>query len=229
VDGSTFANWILGLGGALVDPISGQALLDSSEAIAALSVLRDVLQDGCAYCVTEPDAAIADFASGEVLFTFGTSAELPDYARRIVGEDGPSFDWDIAPVPYLTEEPLVAVQGSIVSVLRTTPGQQLAAWLFLKSLLHPHNDAQWVLASRALPTLGSTKYVSEMQAYLEENPQYGTACDLRSFALTEPATVRWQAVRELLTSAATSVCEGQTEPADALAAADAAADRLLGQ
>jgi multiple sugar transport system substrate-binding protein/sn-glycerol 3-phosphate transport system substrate-binding protein len=229
VDGSTLANWILGLGGALVDPVTGQALLDSSEAVAALSVLRDVLQDDCAYCASQPGAAIADFAAGEVLFTFGTSAELPDYARRIAGEDGPNFNWDIAPVPHLTDEPLVTVQGSTVSVLRTTPDQQLAAWLFLKSLLRPLNDARWVLASRALPTLGSTKYVPEVQAYLEEKPQFGTACDLRSFALPEPATVRWLAVRELLTSAATSVCERQTQPADALAAADAAADRLLGQ
>ncbi len=66
-----------------------------------------------------------------------------------------------------------------------------------------------------------------MQAYFEQNPQYKTACGLLAFAATEPAIPRWQEIRALLVNAAETMCSGQAEPADALAAADTAADGLL--
>lgn len=66
-----------------------------------------------------------------------------------------------------------------------------------------------------------------MQAYLEENPQFKTACGLLANAETEPAIPGWQEIRALLVNAAGMVCSGQAEPADALAAADTAADGLF--
>jgi len=228
-DGPTLVNWIAGLGGVLIDPQKGQAQLDSPEAIASVSMLKDLLQEGCAYPVSEPGTDRADFAAEKVLFTFGSTDDLPEYVEAIASTKTkkPRFKWDVAPMPHLTSEPVVSAQGSIMSMLRTTPRQQLAAWLFLKWFLQPENDVQWALATGALPVHKSSKDASEMQDYLKQNPQYGTACQLLGYARPEPAVPRWQGVRVLLVDAAAKVCLGQANPVDALAAADTAADSLL--
>ncbi|MBC7233152.1 MAG: extracellular solute-binding protein [Chloroflexi bacterium] len=228
-DGPVVVNWISSLGEALIDPRSGEALLDSPQAVAALSVLRDLLQDGCAYCAFDPDTVQADFAAEKVLFAFGSTADLSQYAQAILNPKTKKlkFTWSIAPVPYLTEEPLVTVQGSMLSILRTTPQQQLAAWLFLKWFLQRENDVQWARSCGALPLHKSSLEVPEMKDYLAQSPQYELACQLMAYAQAEPAVPKWQEIRELLVQAATMVCQGKADPAEALAAADVAADNLL--
>ena len=63
--------------------------------------------------------------------------------------------------------------------------------------------------------------------YIKEHPQYATACDLQAYAQPEPPLPYWRTIRSLLDEAAAAVCQQQTEPSPALAAADVAADRLL--
>jgi multiple sugar transport system substrate-binding protein len=227
--GLTLINWISSVGGVLFDPRAGQVTLNDPQAVAALSVLRDLLRDDCAYCSSEPGADRADFAAQTVLFTFGSTADLPKYTEAIYNTKTKkmNFSWDIAPMPYLGSEPIVSVQGPVMTILHTTPRQQLAAWLFLKWFVGRENDVQWALETGALPLHKSSAETPEMQAYLEQNPQYETACGLLAFATTEPAIPKWQEIRALLVNAADAVCLGQAEPADALAAADTAADGLL--
>jgi multiple sugar transport system substrate-binding protein len=228
-DGLTLINWISGSGAVLFDPRDGQVTLDDPQAVAALGVLRDLLEDGCAYCSSEPGANRADFVAEKVLFTFGSTAEVPQYTEAIYNTKTRKmkFAWGIAPMPGLQSEPIVSVQGSVMSVLHTTPRQQLAAWLFLKWFVQPENDVQWALQTGALSMCKSSTETPEMQAYLEQNPQYETACGLLAFAATEPAIPRWQEIRALLVNAGEAVCLGQAEPTDALAAADTLADGLL--
>lgn len=228
-EGLVLVNWIAGLGGVLVDPRSGEARLDGPEAIAALSVLRGLMQDGCAYCTFDIDAAREDFAAEKILFIFGSTENMPKYAQAILNPKTkkPKFTWSIAPMPHLTEEPLVSMRGSTMSILRTTPQQQLAAWLFLKWFLQRENDVQWALSCGALPLHKSSLGVPEMKDYFAQNPQYELACQWMAYAQTEPSVPKWADVRELLVNATTMICQGQAEPAEALAAADSAADNLL--
>jgi len=225
-DGSMWANWIAGLEGTLVDGRTGQATLDSPEAIAALSVLSDLRKDGCAYCQSTPGEPLADFSAQLLLFTFGSSADLPQFTKALLNPktQKPLFKWDIAPMPYLTAEPAVNAQGSVMSIVRTTARQQLAAWLFIRWFLGPENDVQWSLATGALPLRKSSLETEEMQAYFELNPQFKTACQLLTYARTDPAVPNWGDIRALLAASSSAVCLGQAEPAEVLAAADLAAD-----
>lgn len=228
-DGLRLVNWISGVGGVLFDVRDSQVTLDDSQAAAALGVLQDLLQDDCAYCVTEAGADRAVFAAEKVLFNFGSTADLSQYTAAIYNAttEKAKFAWDIAPMPGLRSQPVVTVQGSVMSILRTTPRQQLAAWLFLKWFVQRENDVQWALATGALPLHKSSIDTPAMQAYLEQNPHFKTACGLLAHAETEPVVPGWQEVRALLVDAAEMVCSGQAEPADALAAADTAADALV--
>lgn len=227
LDGSTVVNWIAGLGGQVVDVNTREALLDSPEAIAALSVLADILQDDCGHCVSGPEK-LESFVEGKTLFTFGTTAELDGLSERL-GSGQPELVWNVSPVPHLTEEPVVGITGSVLAMLRTTPRQQVAAWLFLRFLLEPANDARWAMATGALPTLRSTKYLPSMQGFMEARPQYVAALELLNHARPEPSVGGWGGIRELLASAANAVCEGQAAPVEILASVDSAADLLLRQ
>jgi ABC-type glycerol-3-phosphate transport system substrate-binding protein len=223
-DGSTVASWILGLGGQLVDQETGVVNLASPEAVAVLSVLHDLVQDGCAYCVEDLDGARAAFASGQALFTFGSTADLAEYLSIAAEVNG--FDPGLAPVPYRTEQPVASVQGTVASILRTEPRQQLAAWVFLQWLMRIENDAHWVLATGSLPKRKSTLDVVEIQAHLEQNPMYREACALLADARPEPVAPDWDAILPLLARAARDMCEEQADAAAALAVADMALDVL---
>ncbi len=228
-DGLTLVNWISGVGGVLFDWEQREVTLDDSRAVAALGVLQDLLQDGCAYCVTEAAADRAGLAAEKVLFSLGSTADLPQYTAAVYDAKAKKdrFAWDIVPVPGLASPPVVNVQGSTLSILRTTSRQQLAAWLFLKWFVQRENDVQWSLATGALPLHKSSVEAPEMQAYLEQNPRFKTACGLLANAEPEPAIPGWQEIRVLLVHAAAMICSGQAEPTDALAAADTAADGLF--
>jgi len=228
-NGLTLVNWISSLGGVLFDARAGQVTLDDTQAVTALAVLQDLLQDGCAYCATEAGSDRVNFAAEKMLFTFGSTADLARYSEAIYNTktQKAKFAWDIAPLPYLTSGPVVSVQGSAMSILYTTLRQQLAAWLFLKWFVQRENDVQWALETGALPLHKSGTETPEMQAYLEQNPQFKTACTLLAYAATEPVLPGWSDLRALLVNAAGMVCTGQAEPDSALAAADTAADSLL--
>ena len=164
------------------------------------------------------------FVSGRTLFAFGTTGELDRYRERLVDTE---VRWGVAPVPHVTDEPVVGVTGSVVVMLRTTLRQQVASWLVLRYLLEPTNDAAWAMATGALPTLRSTRYLSAMEGYIEARPQYLAAVELLGHARPEPSVARWGEIRRLLTSAVEAVCEGQAAPAQVLAAIDSAADLLV--
>jgi len=220
-DGSLVVNWIAGLGGQVLDPSTGEAFLDSPEAIATLSVLRDLLLDNCLSCSRQVADALGAFTAEKSLFSFGTSGSLAGVSAAA------SFAWDIFPVPHLTEEPVVTLAAATVSVLATSPSQQTAAWLFARSLLQPHSDATWAIATGAMPLCRSTVYVPAMQEYMEANPQYSEAVRLLDYAQPEPAVEHWSRIRSLLGSAAQYICSGAGDPSEALASADSAAEELL--
>ena len=86
-DGAVLVNWISGLGGTLIDHNSGQAALDCPEATAALSLLQGLIKEESAYCISESGADCADFAAGKTLFTFGSTADLAEYAASEEGTE----------------------------------------------------------------------------------------------------------------------------------------------
>ena len=82
---------------------------------------------------------------------------------------GAGFDWGVAAPPRTGLEPVVNFYGASVSVCRTTPERQLAAWLFLKWFTEPPQQARWVKASNYFPARRSTRTL--LAGYLEENPR----------------------------------------------------------
>ncbi len=130
VDASRFSSWTFAHGGDMFDYETGQYSYDSDASVTAMSFLQDLFDEGCATIVVERYGDQTDFGQGRLLFTVGSSSGLPYYGSAV--DEGAGFDWSVAPIPHTTDEPVMNIYGASVSIPKSSPEGQLAAWLFLK-------------------------------------------------------------------------------------------------
>jgi ABC-type glycerol-3-phosphate transport system substrate-binding protein len=91
------------------------------------------------------------------------------------------------------------VYGASVSLPKTTPQRQLAAWLFLKYYTSPPVQVQWSQATNYFPVRRSA--AASLQSYFERNPAYKTAFDLLDYSKYEPSVPGYDFVRDLVAKA----------------------------
>jgi len=145
LDASRFASWTFAQGGDVFDYDAGQYAYNSDGAVAAMTYLQDLFAEGCADIVAERYGDQSDFGAGKLLFTVGSSSGLPYYGDA-VGE-GAQFNWSVAPIPFVTAEPVQNIYGASVSIPMTTPEREVAAFQFLKYYTSPEVQAKWAQAS----------------------------------------------------------------------------------
>ena len=152
----------------------------------------------------EPYGDQTAFNAGEALFMLRSTSGLPFVEDGVAS--GAGFDWGVAAPPRTELEPVVNFYGASVSVCRTTPERQLAAWLFLKWFTEPPQQARWVKASNYFPARRSTRPL--LAGYLEENPRYASAFQLLEHGRAEPSLPGYEAVRRLIGSTVVRVVQG---------------------
>jgi multiple sugar transport system substrate-binding protein/sn-glycerol 3-phosphate transport system substrate-binding protein len=109
-----------------------------------------------------------------VLFNVGPVSNLRYYEHAI--SEGAGFNWSINPPPHGPEtEPRVNIYGPAHIIFRSTPEQQLAAWVFLKWLTEPEQQAQWVRGTDYYPVRQSTADL--LNEHFTENPIYAKGFD----------------------------------------------------
>ena len=101
---------------------------------------------------------------------------------------------------------MVDIYGASVSICAGSPENQLAAWLFLKWMTAPEQQARWVRASNYFPVRKST--ARELTGYFAENPHYGAAYDMLDYGKSEPTLAGYQQVRRLVQEAMVEAIEG---------------------
>ncbi|MFP4644184.1 MAG: ABC transporter substrate-binding protein [Spirochaetales bacterium] len=183
---------------------------DTPEVAEGLELMRDLLDEGYARLIPEDYADQADFANQRVLFTMGSTSGIPFYASAIEeGEEG-TFDWGIAPIPHTTSEPQANLYGASVSIPRTTPEEQLAAWLFLRWYTEKPQQERWAKASNYFSPRKSVTEGEGLDDYIEENPVYADALELLDTAETnaEPPYAGYDEVRDLMEQAFNSILDG---------------------
>jgi multiple sugar transport system substrate-binding protein len=90
----------------------------------------------------------------------------------------------------------VDAYGPALVITRSTPERQTAAWLLLKWLVSPPNQARWAIASGYAPVRPSA--LELMQDALKSNPQWAAALALLPYAHREPSYASWSVVRRML-------------------------------
>ena len=204
VDASRFASMVFSRGGDLVNADRTAYTLNAPKIRETLVFLRDLMDSGCAGIATERYGDQADFGAGDVLFTIGSSSGLPFYKQVV--EEGVGFRWSISALPHSTAQPIQNIYGASLSIPRTTTERQLAAWLFLKWMTEPRQQARWVRASNYFPVRKGT--AADLEEYFSSNPNYRKAFDLLKYGRSEPSVSGYDRVRDMIERTMVAVVKG---------------------
>ncbi len=225
VDASRFASFTFAFGGDIFDYNTSEYTYDSDAAVAAMTFLQGMFNDGCASIVTESYGDQTDFGTGKLLFAVGSSSGLPFY-RSAVEAGGANFEWSVAAIPHTTAEPVMNIYGASVSMPVSTPEAELASWLFLKYYTDPDVQARWAEVSQYFPVRESV--ANGLADYFASDPAYKTAFDMLKYGYYEPPVPGYDFVRVKVGEAMAAIANGD-DVASTLAALDVESDDILSE
>jgi len=192
MDSSIFSSLLLTQDESLINADATAYTLGGDRGRITLQFLQALMSEGCAQWEPEEGTLPADFIAGRVMFVIDSSDRLLTYQRAIA--EGANFDWTVSSLPHTTEQPLIGVDGNSLTILRSTPKEQLAAWLFIKWLTEPEQQARWSQHAACFPTRRSA--FEEMASFLEAHPKYSVASQLLEQEwITEPNVNAYSACR----------------------------------
>jgi multiple sugar transport system substrate-binding protein len=203
LDASRMASWTFAFGGDIFDYDNNQYTLNSEAAVNAMTFLQGLFQDGCATQVVEDYGDQTDFGAGKLLFSIGSSSGLPYYKQAV--DEGATFDWTIGLLPY-SDSPVLNVYGASVSIPKSTPERELAAWIFLKYYTSPEPQAEWAKATNYFPVRASV--AADLTDYFASDPTYKTGFDLLKYAHFEPPVPGYDFVREEMQKSMAAIVDG---------------------
>jgi ABC-type glycerol-3-phosphate transport system substrate-binding protein len=178
--------------------------LDSAAAIESMSFLQELFAQGCALLVHSTEMQSQTFGSGQLLFAVDSSAGLASYQRAVA--EGYGGTWSVAPFPHTTTEPVLISSAASFSIPKSTPQQELAAWLFVKWYTDSQQQAEWAQLSNHFPVSQSaTPLLSE---YFAQNPSYKEAFDLLSYSKSEPNITGHHLLHGLLAEVMIEIIKG---------------------
>ncbi len=207
-DASNVLSMIISRGGSIT-PLYGKGYrYNSKEMHVSMALMRRLYDEGYAKKLAERYGDQTDFANRQIAFAMGSTSGLPYFERAIQGSDRGPFEWSIAPIPYTTDKPWQNVYGASLSVCQSTPEKQLAAWIFIKWMCEPEQQARWVRISNYFPVRKST--AAALGPYLAENPQYEVAFKLLNTAglVSNPPNAGHDEVRDAVAAAFNAILDG---------------------
>ena len=119
---------------------------------------------------------------------------MPDLARDFAFA-GSTDKWTVLPFPGAEGSALV-VYGASYILFESDDADQLAAWLFVRWLLSPENQADWVNSTGLFPLQAST--MGLLADYAAGHPQWAEAVNLLPQGRTTPQLAAWRTVRVAL-------------------------------
>jgi multiple sugar transport system substrate-binding protein len=215
--------------GATLDP--GQALpplFMTSQTAAVFNYLRKLVDDSCAWTSRNPEPY--NYFSIRMALVY--SATLEDLAQQkttltyLKNTD----TWTILPYPSgaSVQSPLITF-GPSLGVLKSSPAQQLASWLFARWLALPRVQARLAAAGGLLPVRKSA--IDLMKDYANANPQWAQAAGwLAGQVQPLPVQPWWRVTQPVLEDASSQVFQVFITPEkipDILMELDATIQELL--
>lgn len=183
--------WLLAFEGGVLDGSSYRFLTPNN--IEALRFLRELSENLCAWQVAGTDPFKA-FASREAMFITASLEDLPEVARAFAAAKNLDA-WKVISFPGDNEDALV-VYGSSYVILKSTPQEQLASWLFIKWMLENEQDARMVEATHLFPI--RTSSLDLLGDYEKTHPQWAQAIDLLPQGEIQPQLASWRQVKTMI-------------------------------
>lgn len=151
-----------------------------------------------------------EFGNSQALFSISSSSGINYYDAVVKASKAP-FDWSIGAVPQSTtlNKPAIDLYGASVSVPKTSPEKQLAAWLFIKWFSEPKQQAKWAGISGYFPVRKSAEPL--LADYLAKNKVYAAGWNLLKTAdlRSEPFYAGYDPVRVKMVAAYNAILDGK--------------------
>lgn len=172
----------------------GAFVYNSPATVTYIKFMVDLYNQGCAGLVAEAYGDQNAFTAGKAAFFMGSTSGLPYVRSGIEEAFTEPFEWGVTYIPY-AEVPVANVYGASVSIPKTTPEAELAAWLFVRWFTEPEQQAGWAQASNYFPVRYSTgEYMSTIFADL---PQFEEAWNLlQGKTMVEPQLASYDVIRD---------------------------------
>jgi multiple sugar transport system substrate-binding protein len=167
----------------------------------AFRFLRGLYDDGCAW-LSDQQTPESDFAARRALFASGSLDSIPDVAGAM-DLAANSDSWSVLPFPSPQGQPAIDVYGPDYVVLTRQPTKALGAWLFIRWMTDPHNQARFAQANNSLPI--SRDALKEAQDLAGSYPAWLAALKLVPDAYNEPPLPSWSTVRWAVGDAGTQL------------------------
>jgi len=191
-DALTALSWMLAFDGGAQEADGYRFLAPGN--VAAFKYLKVLQQKGCAW-VASPDLPVVErFAARQALFSTGSLEDVIEQSRKLL-TSGSKDEWTVLPFAGAEQDALV-VYGSSFVMFQADDATQLAAWLFMRWILSPENQARWVQGTGLFPLRTSTMEL--LAAYGADHPQWSEAVALLSSGKITPQLASWRLVRVML-------------------------------
>jgi len=222
IDSTRFSSWVFAFGGKLFNPDTNQFTYNDPSNIEVLDFFQDLIDSGCAIPISNRQTAQAAFSDGTLLFMVDSSYHISSIDNLV--DKGSGFNWSISALPTKQEEPVQNIFGASMSIPRTTPETELAAWIFIKYLTGSDVQAQWV---RNFPYLSVRRSaVDPLSEFFGSNPRSRIGYDLLDFGITEPSLPGYDLIRQDLELAIEAIFNG-SEVGKTLDSLSANANKIL--
>jgi multiple sugar transport system substrate-binding protein len=185
--------------GSLPDQEGQKYTFNTAPSVQAFSFLRKLLDDNCAWNAKNPTPYVY-FAQRQALFYSGTLLDLAFQERAMTFQKS-SDRWAVLAYPSQGPSPVAMASGTGLAVIRSDKAvESLAAWLFLRYLILPRNQASLAKAEGLLPA--RTSALAEMSDYRAAHPQWALAATWLDRLQPEPWLASWRTVRRVEEDAA---------------------------
>jgi multiple sugar transport system substrate-binding protein/sn-glycerol 3-phosphate transport system substrate-binding protein len=199
-DAANIAGWIFAYGGEL-HPSDDAYQFTTSEIIKVARAWQRLIRDQCGYMVSQypnpmaREIELSMFNSRKALMVMN-SARFLEQIHIHNDQLSRSDDWTMLPFLGPYGEKSVPAEIQTIVIFKTSPKEQLAAWLFLKYLSSPEIQAEWVKYSYLYPTRSDS--MEYLNGFRTENPDWAKALDLLKYSKTQPIDLSWDIVRQAL-------------------------------
>jgi ABC-type glycerol-3-phosphate transport system substrate-binding protein len=205
---SNLLGFIHAFGGKVLNDEGTAYEFNNPEVVAAAMYINELRDAGCTFeTESYPNP---EQANRLALMTISSTNGLKYYGYAFADSPFAEDEWGFMPFVGPDGRKANVAWTQMVGVLKSTPEQELASWLFIKFLTSAENQATYIKNSGYLPTHFSTE---EMLAdYFATVPQYESTVAVAQLGYAEPDIFpAWSSVRRALSDAAAQLYAATSE------------------
>ncbi len=207
IDPSAFDGVVFSFGGEVISGDGKKPLFEQPPAVKTLQLYETLAKEKLAYQIQGVDDQ-NDLLAGRALYMMRSSTSVPVLAAGF----NDNSKWEVSIIPQGgSPKPVTVLYGANISIMKSTPEKQLAAWLFIKWLTQPDVTARWGLdaSNGYFPVRQSALGQATAANFLDANPRFKEALDVSRSGKVEPSARGWNEVRNFIADAMTGLLAGK--------------------